>query len=93
MAGFDPGPIRRLVERICADPDLRLVTVDGLIVRPVQPPAFESLPHPDKVCQAAVKVVRDGDAPFYVSLCDVAVADVAVADVSAACEAAELAVA
>jgi hypothetical protein len=73
MAGFDHGPIRRLVERICTDPDLRLLTADGLIVRPVQPPSFESLPHPEKVCQAAVKVVPDGGTAFYVSLCDVSV--------------------
>ncbi|GAA1990902.1 hypothetical protein [Catenulispora subtropica] len=73
MAGFDPGPIRRLVERICTDPDLRLLTAEGLIARPVQPPVFESLPHPEKVCQAAVKVVADGGTAFYVSLCDVSV--------------------
>lgn len=88
MAGFDPGPIRRLVERICADPDMRLLTADGLIVRPVQPPAFESLPHPEKVCQAAVKVVQDGGTPFNVSLCDVVIVGA-----SASCEAEALAVA
>lgn len=71
MAGFDPGSIRALVELICADPELRLVTDDGRTVRPVQPPAFESLPHPVKVCSAAVRVTHDGGAPFYVSLCDV----------------------
>ena len=89
MAGFDPSPIRRLVELICTDPDLLLQTEDGRIVRPVQPVAFESLPHAEKVCQAAVKVVEvvadvvavaadvaaaaGVGAPFNVSLCDVTV--------------------
>ncbi|GAA2033303.1 hypothetical protein GCM10009839_37070 [Catenulispora yoronensis] len=74
MAGFDPSPIRRLVELICTDPDLRVVTEDGRIARPVQPPVFESLPHAEKVCQAAVKVVEDGTGTvFNVSLCDLSV--------------------
>lgn len=85
MAGFDPSPIRRLVELICTDPELLLVTEDGRIVRPVRPVAFESLPHAEKVCQAAVKVVEvGGGEPFNASLCDVSVCDVSVCDVPAA---------
>jgi hypothetical protein len=73
MAAFDPEAIRRLVETICTDPEVRLQTDTGLVVRPIWPPRFESLPHPDSVCQAAVKVVVDGGTQFNVSLCDVVV--------------------
>jgi hypothetical protein len=71
MPGVDLAAIRRLVETICTDPDVRLIISDDRTVRPVWPARFESLPHPTKVCQAAVTVCAEDGAPFNVSLCDV----------------------
>lgn len=46
------------------------MTADGVLVRPVQPPQFHSLPHPTKTCQAAVAVACGSATVFNVSLCD-----------------------
>jgi hypothetical protein len=70
VAGFDPGLARRLVVFICANPRVQLMTSDGLLVLPVQPPQFHSLPHPTKTCQAAVAVACGSTTVFNISLCD-----------------------